>query len=110
MEKSVNIIYHISKQKQKNQAINSETHWIKSNIQDFLGGSVVKNLPANVGDECSTPDSGIFHMLRGNEAHAPQLLSLCSRAWEPQLLKPSSPRAVLLNKRVHCSETPTNHN
>ena len=27
-------------------------------------------------------------MLRGNYAHAAQLLSLCSRAWEPQLLNP----------------------
>ena len=32
-------------------------------------------------------------MPRGNEAPAPQLLSLCSRAREPQLLKPEHPGA-----------------
>ena len=32
-------------------------------------------------------------MPRGNEAPAPQLLSLCSRAREPQLLKPEYPAA-----------------
>jgi len=36
---------------------------------------------------------------------APQLLSLCSRAWEPQLLKPMSPRAT--TKRSPCHERVT---
>ena len=43
--------------------------------------------------ENSVPDLGRSHMLQGNQAHAPQLLSLCSRAQEPQLLKLAHPRA-----------------
>ena len=44
-------------------------------------------------------------MLQSNYARAPQLLSLCSRAWEPQLLtlvlqllKPACPRAHALQQ------------
>ena len=57
----------------------------------FSGGSVVKNLPANAGDMCLIPDPGRSHVLQSSSDCAPQLLSLCSRAWEPQLLKPSHP-------------------
>ena len=55
---------------------------------DFPGGAVVKNLPANAGDTGSSPGPGKSHMPRSNLAHVPQLLSLCSRACEPQLLSP----------------------
>ena len=58
----------------------------------FLRGSVVKNLPANVGLMGLIPGPGRSRMPRGNDAHAPQLLSLCSRARGPQLLKPTHPR------------------
>ena len=34
--------------------------------QDFPGGPVVKNLPANVEDTGSIPGLGRFHMLRSN--------------------------------------------
>ena len=54
----------------------------------FPGDSVVKNLPANAGDRGSIPDLARSHMLRTNEAHEPQLLSLCPRAGEPPLLSP----------------------
>ena len=54
----------------------------------FLGVSVVKNLPANVGDTGSIPSPGRSHMPWSIEAHAPQLLNLCSRAWDLQLLGP----------------------
>ena len=37
-------------------------------------------------------------MPRGNKACVPQLLSLCSRAWEPQLLKPACPGAYALKQ------------
>ena len=47
--------------------------------------------------------SGI-HMPQSNRAHVPQLLSLWSRAWEPQLLKPKAPEPVLCTRRSHCSE------
>ena len=57
----------------------------------FPGGTVVKNLPANAGDKGSSPGPGSSHMPRNNEACAPQLLSLRSRAQKPQLLSPRAP-------------------
>ena len=54
----------------------------------FPGGAVVKNPPANAGDTSSSPGPGRSHMPRSNSACAPQLLSLCSRVREPQLLSP----------------------
>ena len=54
----------------------------------FPGGAVVKNPPANAGDTGSSPGPGRFHMPWSNKAHVPQLLSLRSRAREPQLLSP----------------------
>ena len=48
---------------------------------------MVKNLPANAGDTGSSPGPGISHMPRSNEARASQLLSLRSRAREPQQLR-----------------------
>ena len=56
--------------------------------EGFPGGAVVKNPPANAGDMGSSPGLGRSHMPRSSWARAPQLLSLCSRAREPQLLKP----------------------
>ena len=53
---------------------------------DFPGGTAVKNLPANAGDMGSRPGQGRSHMPQNNLARAPQLLSLGSRAHEPQLL------------------------
>ena len=51
----------------------------------FSSGSGVKNLPANAGDVDSIPGLGRSHMLWGNPAWVPQLLSQCSRAWKLQL-------------------------
>ena len=42
-------------------------------------------------------DQGRSHMAQNNKAHVPQLLNLCSRAWEPQLL---SPQAVATEANV----------
>ena len=47
---------------------------------------MVKNLPAIVGDLGSIPDPGRSHVPRSTWAGAPQILSLCSKAGEPQLL------------------------
>ena len=55
---------------------------VKSFLSGFPGGSVVQNPPANAGDSL-TLDSERSHMLQSNKVHALQLLSLCSRAWEP---------------------------
>ena len=40
------------------------------------------------------------------KAQVLQLLSLCFRVQEPQILKPTCLEAVLLDKRSHCSEKP----
>ena len=39
---------------------------VKTNEQDFPGGSVVKNPPANARDMGSIPDPGRSHMLQSN--------------------------------------------
>ena len=51
--------------------------------QDFLGGAVVKNLPANAGDMGSSSGPGRFHVSQSNYAHASQLLSLRATTTEP---------------------------
>ena len=56
-------------------------------------GSVVKTPPANAGDMGSIPGLGRSHMPQSNSAHVPQPLSLFSRAYVPQLLKPVCTRA-----------------
>ena len=65
----------------------------RGNRRGFLGDSVVKTPPARAGDMGSIPDPGRSHMLQSKEAHAPQLLSLCSRAGEPKLLSPCAAAA-----------------
>ena len=47
---------------------------------------MVKNPPANAGGTGLIPGPGRSQVARGNQAHAPQLLSLRSTACEPQLL------------------------
>ena len=68
-----------------------------------LGSSVVKNLPANTGD------TGLRR--QGNSACGPQLLSLCSRAWEPQLLSPctTTTEAYVPQNLVFCSQRSHHH-
>ena len=72
-------------------------HVTKTKPRDFPGGAVVKNPPANAGDMGSSPGPERFHVLWSNKARAPQLLSLRSRAHEPQLL---SPRATTTEARA----------
>ena len=62
-------------------------------MRDFPGGAVVKNPPANAGDSSLSSGPGRSRMLRSNWARVPQLLSLCSRAREPQLLSPRATAA-----------------
>ena len=52
---------------------------------------MVKNPPANAGDKGSSPGPVSSYTPRSNEARAPQLLSLRSRAQKPQLLSPRAP-------------------
>ena len=79
-------------------------------VLGFPGGTVVENPPANAGNTGSSPGPGRSHMPRSNSARAPQLLSLCSRAHEPQLLKPALLEPVLHNERSHRSEKPAHCN
>ena len=79
-------------------------------VKGFPGGAVVKNPPANAGDTGSSPGTGRSHMPRSNQARAPQLLSLSSRAHVPQLLKPACLEPVLHSKRSHCNEKPAHCN
>ena len=60
----------------------------KQTGRDFPRGAVVKNPPGNAGDTGSNPDPGRSHVPRSGWARAPQLLSLLSRAREPQLVSP----------------------
>ena len=66
-------------------------HLVKAHrVGGFPGGSVVKNPPAIAEVTGSIPDPGGSHMSQSNEARVPRLLSLCSKAQEPQLLSPYS--------------------
>ena len=58
----------------------------------------VKSPPANAEDTGFIPDLGGSCIPRGSWAHVlgPRLLSLCSKAREPQLLKPARPGAHAL--------------
>ena len=75
-------------------------------------GSVVKNLPASGGDTGSILGLGTSHMPQGYQARVPQLLSVCSRAWGPQLLSPHAAATeawvplepVLHNRRSYRNE------
>lgn len=91
--------------------------WVHSKekkMSGFPGGPVVKDYSrANAGGAGSILGPGRSHMLQSNESWGPQLLSLCSRAWEQQMLSPSAatteiltPRAHALNKRGHHKEKP----
>ena len=63
----------------------------------FPGGPVVKNPRAHAGDTGSSPCLGRFHMLRGNKAHAPELLKpVCPRACGLQRAKPQRWEACTL--------------
>ena len=78
---------------------NREAPWNHPAQRGFPGGSGVKNPPATAGDRGLVPDLGRSHLPQGNRTHAPQLLSLCCRAREPQFLKSTGLRAVIHSKR-----------
>ena len=52
---------------------------------DFPSVSVAGNPPADAGDMGSVPGLGGFHIPLGSQAHAAQLLKLCSGDGELQL-------------------------
>ena len=67
---------------------------------------MVKSPPAGAGDTGLSPGPGGSHVPRSGWARAPQLLSLRSRAYEPQLLKPTCLEPVLRSKGSHRNEKP----
>ena len=71
---------------------------------DFPGGTVVENLPANAGDTGLSPGPGGSHVLRSSWACAPQLLSLRSRAREPQLQSPRATTTEVPATRTHAPQ------
>ena len=80
----------------------------ESDMQGFPGSSGVKNQHANAGDTGLTPDPGRSRVPQSNSPLAPELLSQCSRAWEPQLLKPTCSRAPAPQQEKPASSiTPT---
>ena len=90
------------------------SHLGKQSSRGFPGGSVVK-IPASAGDMGSIPGLGRSHVLQSNEAHAPQLFSLPTKAQETQLLSPhiTTTEAVhhrACNKRSHLNEKPRHRN
>ena len=82
------ILVVISWRESLQQAYTHHSWNLKYLGQDFPGGAVVKNPPANAGDAGLSLGLGRSHMPWSNLACAPQLLSLRSRAHEPQLLSP----------------------
>ena len=70
---------------------------------DFLGGTVVKNLPANAWVQSLVWEDSTHH-----EATKPT--SRIYRAHVLQILKPMCVEPVLPSKRSHCSEKPVRCN
>ena len=68
----VDFIFRVNFQKQKRQLMG---------LPWWLSG---KNTPVSAEDTGSIPGPGRSHVPWSNHAHAPQLLSLCSGAREPQ--------------------------
>ena len=66
-------------------------------LEDFAGGTVDKNPPANAGDPGSVPALGRLHMVQSNLAQVPQLL-------KPTCLEP------VFHKRSQCNEKPAHRN
>ena len=53
---------------------------------------MLKHLPANAGYTSLIPGQGRSHMLWGNEAHVPQLLSVQAAATEVHVSKACAPQ------------------
>ena len=54
-----------------------------------------------------TQVQSLIYMPQSNYVCALELLSLCSQAWEPQLLSPHALEPLLSNKRSLSNEKPT---
>ena len=101
----------------KNFHKQSKRNTLKNGIEDFPGGAVDKNLPANARHTGLVPGLGRFSMPQSNHAYAPQPLSPHSRAQKlqlrahmPQLLKPMHLELVLHHRRSHHNDKPVHGN
>ena len=83
---------------------------IKNYSQDFPGGAVVENPPANAGDMGLSPGLGGSYMPRSDWACVPRLLSLCSGAREPQLLSLRAATAEARAPRARALQAPACRN
>ena len=92
---------------------------VRKSLLGFPGDlAVIENPPADAGVKGSIPDPGRSHMAQSKKACRPQLLSLCSRAQELQLLSPRvttteaccTLEPVLRNRRGYGDEKPAHQN
>ena len=76
----------------------------KCTVEDFLGGSMVRNLPANAGDTGLILDLGRSYMLWSSSAHVPHT--------EPVPLNRGAvgTEDCVLHKRSHHHEKPMHCN
>ena len=93
------IWYYLSGSSLSTCGIRRHSSKLASDLGDkWLDSSFKLSYMWNNANTGSIPDPGRPHMPHSNRAHLPQLLSLCSRVWEPQLLKPMHPRACALQQ------------
>ena len=71
-------------------------------MENFPGGSVVKNLPANAGETDLVPGQGRSHMQRGNEARVTQLCTGTPKVKAPQQEKTLQEACARQLERSHC--------
>ena len=57
--------------------------YFKKDLQDFPSGTEDMNPPDNAGDTGLIPGMGRSHTPWSSKTYVPQILSLCSRTWEP---------------------------
>ena len=67
-------------------------------MEDFPGGSVVKNSPANAGDVGLILGPGQSHNPQSSEAHGPQTMKLL--LWSPGAATILSPHAANTDAQV----------
>ena len=111
----LNWLYKFAKSKDKFTVGENINNWRK---YYFTYGNMNNYLKYHLLRFSSSPDKVVGGFLRLFQmvsvttswkkyfSHAPQLLSLCSRAHEPQLLKPTHLELVLHSKRSHRYEKP----
>ena len=67
INKEIEIILKEIKEPSGNSGVKKYNNWnFKNSLEDFPGGTVVKNLPANAGDTGLSPGPGRSHMTQSN--------------------------------------------